>query len=301
VKRTLLDTSAVRWVDVVAPTPEELDELAKEFSLHPLIVQDCLEPEHLPKVEEIDGSLFIIVRTWDPSATPRASSVQQLTRKIAVFIREQLLLTIHRSELEILDKLSSDQKKSPPRASLNSFTLLIELWKRVILSYDAPLEKIEDELEALEAQVASARSAGRIDRTLHFQRRRLSTLRRLFWHTRNVVQHLPRDRKDHTVLLHDLADEVEHTMFYFDELVDDVTGLMTLEVSRASQRTNEVIRVLTIFSVFFMPLTFIVGVYGMNFTYMPELNWMLGYPFALGIMAGVTLTIWVWFRRKGWM
>jgi magnesium transporter len=89
--------------------------------------------------------------------------------------------------------------------------------------------------------------------------------------------------------------------FYADELVDDVNNLLSVQLALASHRTNEVVRVLTVFSVFFLPLTFIVGVYGMNFQFMPELRERWGYPSVLAGMAVVTLAIYVWFRRRGWL
>jgi magnesium transporter len=88
---------------------------------------------------------------------------------------------------------------------------------------------------------------------------------------------------------------------YADELVEDVNNLLSIQLALASHRTNEVVRVLTVFSVFFLPLTFIVGVYGMNFKYMPELSERWGYPAVLAGMAVVTVAIYIWFRRRGWL
>jgi magnesium transporter len=87
----------------------------------------------------------------------------------------------------------------------------------------------------------------------------------------------------------------------FDVLSDNINHLLNVYFSAASQRTNEIIRVLTIFSVFFLPLTFIVGVYGMNFDFMPELRWRLGYPGVLLLMAAVTIVIFLWFKRRKWL
>jgi magnesium transporter len=89
--------------------------------------------------------------------------------------------------------------------------------------------------------------------------------------------------------------------FYADELLEDVNNLLSIQLALASHRTNEVVRVLTVFSVFFLPLTFIVGIYGMNFRYMPELQERWGYPAAMAGMGFVTLMIYLWFRRRGWL
>jgi magnesium transporter len=87
----------------------------------------------------------------------------------------------------------------------------------------------------------------------------------------------------------------------FDALSDNIHQLLNIYFSASSQRTNETMRILTIFSVFFMPLTFIVGIYGMNFEFMPELGWKMGYPGVMGLMAVVTLLIYIWFKRKRWL
>jgi magnesium transporter len=102
-------------------------------------------------------------------------------------------------------------------------------------------------------------------------------------------------------LYRDVQENAESSHFYADELLDDVNTLLNIQLALASHRTGEVMRVLTVFSVFFLPLTFIVGVYGMNFEYMPELRTRWGYPAVLAAMGIVTLTIFFWFRRRGWL
>jgi magnesium transporter len=103
------------------------------------------------------------------------------------------------------------------------------------------------------------------------------------------------------VLFRDVQENVESYHFYADELLDDTNTVLNVQLSLATHRTNEVMRVLTVFSVFFLPLTFIVGIYGMNFQFMPELRARWGYPAILVAMGIVTLAIYLWFRRRGWL
>jgi magnesium transporter len=103
------------------------------------------------------------------------------------------------------------------------------------------------------------------------------------------------------ILFEDLKETLHHLVFFSDELLEDTTNLLSLQISLASQKTNEVMRVLTLFSVFFMPLTFIVGVYGMNFHNLPELDWKYGYYLVWFLMFGISVGIWFWFRKKGWV
>ena len=99
----------------------------------------------------------------------------------------------------------------------------------------------------------------------------------------------------------DLKEKVDSLFFYSDQLVEDTNNLLNLHISLSSQRTNEVMRLLTLFSVFFLPLNFIASIYGMNFQHMPELGWTLGYPLVLVIMLSVALGIYLWFRKKRWL
>jgi magnesium transporter len=101
--------------------------------------------------------------------------------------------------------------------------------------------------------------------------------------------------------LTDVRENAETLYFATDELLEDVQHLLSLELAAADHETNEVMRVLTVFAAFFLPLTFIVGIYGMNFDLMPELRWPLGYPLVLLVMAAVSVAIYVWFRRRGWL
>jgi magnesium transporter len=99
----------------------------------------------------------------------------------------------------------------------------------------------------------------------------------------------------------DLRENAESSHFYADELLDDVNNLLHMQLALAGHRTNEVVKVLTVFSAFFLPLTFLVGVYGMNFRYMPELEARWGYPAAWALMLVISLGIYVWFRRRRWL
>ena len=295
------DGSTFNWIDVVDPTPTELQEVAQEFDLHPLFVQDCLDPEHLPKVDKPGESLFVIVRVFDFQSTQESSTVQELTRKVAIFFREDFILTIHRTPLPFIQKMAELVKAKKIKLG-SAFSFITFLCKDGVLSFEKPLETAERELEKYEDSVSKGDYSADTLYALHCVRRRLTTLNRLFWPTLTIVQRLPIQHNEESSLhLHDLRETLESLMFFCDGLLEDATSLLGLELSMAQKKTNEVIQVLTIFSVFFMPLTFIAGVYGMNFANMPEIKWEYGYSFALVLMVVVTAAIYRWFRSKDWM
>jgi len=289
-RREIHIAGGAKWIDLLGPTPEELEKLSSEFQLKAHLVQDCLDPKHLPKVEEFENGQFVIFRCSDEHSSNRAATARELTRKLAIFVQENLLITVHRASLPFVDRVF-ERTSIHPAVSLPS--LFLALGKQAVLSFESPLEEAEKRLEKLEQSKSL--------RELHLLRRRLSVFKRLLWHTSTVLQRVSLRTSGSPTELQDLHETVDGMMFFSDELLEDATHVMHLEISLASQRTNEIVRILTIFSVFFMPLTFIVGVYGMNFQWMPELSWKWGYAFTWFLMLGVTGVVALWFRRKRWL
>ena len=135
---------------------------------------------------------------------------------------------------------------------------------------------------------------------LYFIKRKIDVIRRILILTYDIIDHIDSPQSG-TAYTRDTRDMYIRMTNIFDSLSDNTNQLLTIYFSVSAQKTNEIIRVLTLFSVFFMPLTFIVGIYGMNFDFMPELKWRLGYPAVLLSMAIVTIVIYLWFRKKGWL
>ncbi len=305
-RRTVFTSAspAFLWLDVVEPTLADLEQVARDYGLPPTAVKDCLDPEHLPKFERFERASFAILRAYDEQAPADADTIQGLTRKVALFYGPGFLVTIHRKDQPYLDALMHRWQAALPAtvegADLGA-RLLADLALGVVLGYDAPLADAEGRLDAFEATVLHQRPVTPLLRELYLVKRRITLAKRLLWHTMSVVHRLPLDGGRHASLFQDLEEEAESMHFYADELLEDANNLLHMQLSLAAHRTNEVMKVLTVFSAFFLPLTFIVGVYGMNFTHMPELAQPWGYPAVLALMAGVSVAIWTWFRRRGWL
>ncbi|NOT06913.1 MAG: Loki-CTERM sorting domain-containing protein [Gemmatimonadales bacterium] len=295
------ENPAFAWLDVVAPTEAELRELAAKYELYPTAVHDCLDPEHLPKYERIGDTTFLILRVHDPKATDMASTVQELTRKIAIFKRHDLMLTIHRAELPQLQELRQRFATNGRGEECNGLVLVAALVNGALDSYEKPLQHAEDSLDALEEGLFSPTKKTPSLRRIHVLKRRVSLIKRMLWQTQSVIQRLVPSGDRSLPILQDLRENAESYHFWADQLHEEVTNLLGIHVALAEHKTNEVMRVLTIFSAFFLPLTFIVGVYGMNFDVMPELRSRWGYPVVLLLMAAVCAVIFLWFRRRGWL
>ena len=311
--RTVVEKSDPRfiWLDVVDPTREELSELVADYGLHPLSVNDCLDPEHLPKYEVFENHTFVILRAVDAEAPRTADTVQALTRKLAVFAGAGFVITIHRKDQPWLTGLQERGLAGVPlkhatRSEGIQVHLLTQLFNAALDTYQRPLEEVESTLDRFDTKVFE----GTVDdaaefrtdlREIHRLKRQVTLCKRLLWRTVDLTQRMVPNAGKAAALLRDVQENAESYHFYADELLDDANTLLNVQLALASQRTSEVMRVLTVFSVFFLPLTFIVGVYGMNFKYMPELQEHWGYPAVLLGMGVVTFAIYRWFRSRGWL
>ena len=293
------------WLDLVAPTKEELQELASSYGLHPKLVEDCLDPEHFPKFEKIEAkpdkpeTTFLILRTFDSAAPGNADTVQALTRKIAIFYGPKFFITIHRTSIGVLDDLIEHWTNFSPEPLHSSGPILLEFVNTVINSYELPLERADDACDEFERRLFANHDVLQQLKAIHKVKQRLSVFRRLLWQTQGVVQKLQSSTAADAALIQDLRENVEASYVFSDDMIDSLDALVHTQLAMASHRTNEIVRLLTLFSVFFLPLTFIVGIYGMNFQNMPELRSPWGYPTVLIAMALIATIIFFWFRKKG--
>jgi magnesium transporter len=307
--RTVLSSTdpPFTWIDVVDPTRQELSEISQRYGLHPMTVADSLEPEHLPKYERIGGTTFIIVRAFDTASPGHCSTLHEMTRKVAIFYGADFLITIHRTEQPFLTALMEQNRRAAPPDGISERRkgflprLVIDLVNGAVATYEKPLQDAETAIDAFEATVFGEHELRGLLRRIYLVKRRVTLMRRMLSHTLDAVKKLVPGSEPTAPLYQDLRENVESMHFWAEELLEDVNNLLSIQLAMASHRTNEVVRVLTVFSVFFLPLTFIVGVYGMNFEYMPELRHHWGYPGVLIGMGVVTLIIYLWFRSRGWL
>ena len=291
------------WLDVIGPATDELRVVAERYRLHPLAVQDSLEPDHLPKYERLGDAHFVIVRAFDELCSPQASSAQALTRKIAIFLGPDYLVTVHRKDQPFLVRLREAYSAMPPGgdASAVRVRLFADVVNGAVNSFEAPLDAAEKELERFERTLFHQRDPVPVMHDILTSRRRVGLVKRMLAHTVNAFVKIPTPGDASSVLLQDIRENLDAMFTWADELLEELDTLLSLQLGLASHRTNQTMRMLTVVSAFFLPLTFIVGVYGMNFRHMPELDQPWGYPAALLLCLGVAAGIGIWFRRQGWL
>jgi magnesium transporter len=287
------------WVDVTDPCKEDFQAIAGKYQLHPALVFDSLQPEHLPKYEVINDTVFSIIRIFDKEVGPDGDTVQDLTNKLAVFYNEDFLITVHREKYPFLDELKKNMVETGQCE--HPFQLFIHIFKAVLLSFEQPAMKLAADLDFYESKVFLKKHK-HYDLTngMYWLKRKAEVSKRVLLLSKTVLDNLNRENKPDPEV-QDLHDMFLRVLTMYEEIDNSTNNLLNIYIGLASQRTNEVMRVLTIFSVFFMPLTFIVGIYGMNFRYMPELNHRQGYPITLLVMFFITGAIYLWFRKKQWL
>lgn len=293
-----------KWVDVVDPSSDELFQIAEEYGLHNTSIQDCLDPEHLPKYEEFENVMFFMFRIYDKDAAEDADTVWSLTRKIAVFCSNTFTITVHRSEVDFINSLKSKWEAAAGSEKNINFLLLIDLIRMSVHSYEKPLNDLNMKIDEYEEKMFTTRRDKAnllLIQELYALKRKASVFQKMLDLTAETVAELKSDNYKNRPLIQDIKETVNRFFFRANSIVENANNLIGLNLSLSTYRTNEVMRILTIFSVFFMPLTFLVGVYGMNFKHMPELDTLWGYPSAWGLMIVITYSIYRWFRKRGWL
>jgi magnesium transporter len=288
----------LKWIDIHAPTPEEMHTIAKEYHIHEALIADVLQPEHLPKHESTGEISFFILRYYVAGNKDEADTIQALTDKIAIFHMGNLVITIHKYDAPFIEEIKREIIDTG--ACRGTSHILNRLVKSVLQSFEAPAMELAKQIDFYESKTFLKKNPPQILKGLYHVKRKVEVSRRLMLLTKDVLEKVdePGNRDPE---IQDTRDLHLRVLTLFDSMVENTNHLLTVYFSISAQRTNEVIRVLTVFSVFFMPLTFIVGIYGMNFHHMPEIPWQYGYPAVMLFMGAITLLIYLWFRRKGWL
>lgn len=304
------ETHRFRWLHCEDPGVEELEELAVKYGLHATSVRACLEPEHHPKIEFFDTSLFIVLRFYDASSPTDATSVRALTRKLAIFATNDLVLSVSRTSQKAVYDLQGRWTQKSLNTKFDTIAHLISDFIRASeFSFEQPLLTLQQSLETLEERAVDVNESSDFLSQAICLRRRASVIYRVTSQIAIVAREcMSHFKSGEASYFRNASENCERLMFNTNQVENDIENMIQLNMSLASQRmmqsshkTNEVMRLLTVFSVFFMPLNLIAGVYGMNFDHMPGLHHASGFSLVLGLMALVGFAAFIWFRKRGWL
>ena len=299
----LKDEKALIWVDMAQPTKVDEDVLLNVFHFHPLTVEDCRENRHYPKVEEFSSYLYLIVHGVRADTSPDHFN----TIELDAFLGANYVITYHHDEFRSIENVRKLIHTSPIVCQRGAAFLLHQILDQIVDYYSPVLDDFDERIDQLEADIFGLkRPNNTILADIMDLKRGVLRLRRISAKQREVLlrmsrgefplidqQILPffRDVHDHIVRVTDLAESYR----------DLIGGSLEAYLSVVSNRMNEIMKVLTIFSAIMLPLTFIAGVYGMNFDNMPELHSRYGYYTVWSIMIVVAVGMLFFFWKRGWI
>ena len=297
------DTPTITWLNIDGLHDIEIiDKIGKHYDIHPLVLEDILNTGQRPKIEVFDDYIFIVIKmlTFDQKEFKITSE------QVSIILGKNFVISFQEQPGDIFDPLRERIRKGKGRIrKMNSDYLTYALLDIVIDYYFSILENVGEKIENFEEELMSEPKSDTLNE-IYKLKREVLFLRRSVWPLRESVNKLERSESSliHKKTAPYLRDLYDHTIQVIDTVEtsrDLLSGMLDLYLSSVSNKMNEVMKVLTIFAAIFIPLTFIAGVYGTNFEFIPELKWHYGYFAMWGVMivAGVGLSI--YFRKKKWI
>ncbi|MFQ6599820.1 CorA family divalent cation transporter [Flavobacterium sp. C3NV] len=294
---TIKDTGII-WIDAVDPTSEELSAISTKYNLNSYALMDCLDPDHLPKFEEHNNTHFIIIRVVNDNKE-KLQTVQTLSCKIAIFYNESFIITVHRTAQPLISVIKETYVDTGRVKS--STGIAIHIVRDALHSFEQPAINLSNEIDGYESKLFLKKNIPTdMIEAIYYLKNRAGLYKKLLLLSNEVVNSI-RAEGEEAPALRDVHDLHTKLLMLNDQVQEDAKELLNIYLSLSARKTNEVMKVLTVFSVFFMPLTFIAGIYGMNFKFMPELNYYWAYPITMIVMVLVSLIIFLWFKRKKWL
>ncbi|GEJ44683.1 MULTISPECIES: CorA family divalent cation transporter [unclassified Chryseobacterium] len=295
---TIYRTSQCEWVDVEAPTVEDLKFLHERYEINNLLLEDTMDPNHLPKYEEDGNVKFFLLRESTELERKNLNTISDISTKIGIFLVENTIITIHRMKTrsisETKKKVSLIQEDVTPQQITLMITLLImKSFDDESLSLFETMDNIENEIF-----LKNTNHTSQIRRLYKLKRKSGLNSRVLVISTDAIDKFKLLNLQDSEIV--DLKDKHKDVVADFDHLNIQITNLISMFLALSDQKANQVMKVLAIYSVYFLPITFIAGVYGMNFENMPELHHKHGYFITLGVMATVVISTFIYVRRRQW-
>ena len=298
------DKSTVTWINVAGlHQVEVLEKLNECFGLHPLVLEDILNTDQRPKMEDFGDYLFIVLKTLflNDDLKEEVGSEQ-----VSLILGPNFVLSFQERGGGLFDPIQERIRNGKGRVrKMGPDYLVHAILDTIIDHYFVVLEKLGERIEFLEEELVSRPTPVTLGE-MHRLKREMIFLRKAVWPLREVIGSLERGEssliQESTVIY--LRDIYDHTIQVIDNIEtyrDMLSGMLDIYLSSISNRMNEIMKVLTIIATIFIPLTFIVGLYGMNFKNMPELEWRWGYPLVLFLMLAVAVFMLFYFRRKKWI
>jgi len=297
------DEPTVRWINVDGlHQVEVLERVGDAFELHPLVLEDILNTGQRPKVEDFGNYVYIVLKMFCSNDTKDEIVEEQ----ISLILGPAFVISFQERPGDVFEPLTERIKSDRgPIRKMGADYLAYALLDSVVDSYFVILEKLGERMEFLEEELVTNPRTETLQ-VIHNLKREIAFLRKSLWPLREIVSRLERGEsalilESTQLYLRDVYDHIIQVIDTVETLRDMLSGMLDIYLSSVSNRMNEVMKVLTMIATIFIPLTLIVGIYGMNFQHMPELQWRWGYPLVWLIMLAIGTSMLVYFRRKRWL
>ncbi|MFP3592894.1 CorA family divalent cation transporter [Chryseobacterium sp. SIMBA_038] len=295
---TIYRDSQCEWVDVEAPTAEDMKFLHERYEINNLLLEDTLDPNHLPKYEEDGNVKFFLFRESTELERKNLNTISDISTKIGVFLLGNTIITVHRMKTKSINETKKQLSCSTTETTTQNIALKIALL--MMKSFDDESVSLMETMDNIENEIflKNTNHTNQIRRLYKLKRKSGLNSRVLTISTDAIDKFKLLGLQDSEVV--DLKDKHKDVVADFDHLNIQITNLIGMFLALSDQKANQVMKVLAIYSVYFLPITFIAGVYGMNFDNMPELHTKHGYFYTLGLMALIVICTFIYARRKQW-
>ena len=297
------DIPTVTWINIDGlHQVETIEKIGKHFKLHPLILEDILNTGQRPKCEDYENCLYIVLKML--TYNNERNSIR--SEQVSLVLGQNYVISFQEEVGDVFEQIRDRIRNAKGRIrKMSADYLAYTLIDAIVDNYFLVLENIGEQVESIEEKLI-AEPSDTIVRMIHALKRELIFLRKSVWPLRELVNSM---EKKESSLINDstgpyLRDVYDHTIQVIDtieSLRDMVSGMLDIYLSSISNRMNAVMKVLTMIATIFIPLTFVAGIYGMNFKYMPELEWKWGYFVVWAVMVIISICMLIFFRRKKWL
>ena len=297
------DEPTVTWVNIDGLHDVEIiEKIGSHFDIHPLVLEDILSVGQRPKMEDFNDYLFLTIRML--SYDDKNGDI--LSEQVSIVVGKNFVISLQEREGDVFDPIRERLRNRKGRIiKLGADYLAYALLDIIVDNYFNILEKVGDEVEMMDEEIVG-NPAPETLQGIQRMKREMIFLRKSIWPLREAIMGLERSeskliKKSTAIYLRDVYDHTIQVIDTVEALRDMISGLLDIYMSSISNKMNEVMKVLTIIATIFIPLTFIAGIYGMNFNYMPELKFNWAYPAVLVVMVVVAVFMVNYFRRKRWL
>ncbi len=297
------EKATMTWIDIVGiHEVEAVEKIGKNFDLHPLVIEDIVNTDQRIKMEDFGNYIFVVLKMFFYDEDKKWIKAEQ----VSLILGANFLISFQEEKSDLFNLIRERIQNGKGRTrKLGADYLAYSLLDAIVDNYFVILEKLGERVEDLEDELVT-RPEPKILEEIHRLRREMIFLRKSIWPLREIIACLVRGessliQKSTEIYLRDVYDHTIQVMDAVETYRDMLAGMLETYLSSISNKMNEIMKVLTIIATIFIPLTFLAGVYGMNFKFMPELGWRWGYLLLWVIMIGVAILMIFYFKRKKWI